>query len=290
MKKVLCFILAIAMVFALSVPVFAKEGTTAVTVSVDSSTLAATTADFNLKFEAEGQMKHFTVAKSAITDSDITIKDSNGIPVSGATATLGDVEQDSTYSVISVSVSGLAANTDYELTITKKDFEAQNDKGKTNYYELNSEFSYPFTTASDSSEETTTAAPEKTDPPKIIEGAGQTVEAGEAATFRADIEFDNFNGVLLDGKELDKANYDAKAGSTIVTLHADYVKTLSAGKHTVSILAKDGGMAETTFTVEEETISNTDGPTQAPFYVAVFAITVLCFGAAAVATRKETVK
>ena len=60
-----------------------------------------------------------------------------------------------------------------------------------------------------------------------------------------------FIRVELDGKTLDEKNYTVKEGSTIVTLNADYVATLSAGKNTVGIVS-ESGTATTTFTVAEK--------------------------------------
>ena len=45
-----------------------------------------------------------------------------------------------------------------------------------------------------------------------------------------------FTGVKVDGNLIDKSNYTAKKGSTIITLKASYLNTLSAGTHTVEIL------------------------------------------------------
>jgi len=128
--------------------------------------------------------------------------------------------------------------------------------------------------------------------PKMLEGAGQKVEAGKPATFRADIPFADFLKVLADGKEVDKANYDAKEGSTIVTLHADFVKSLGAGKHTIAIVAKDGQAAEATFTVaEEEVIANTDAPVQVqaqvPATLIMFVLTALGVGIIEIKCRKN---
>ena len=143
--------------------------------------------------------------------------------------------------------------------------------------------------------ETKTEAIAKLDPaaPKMIEGAGQTIEEGKSATFRADIPFADFLKVLADGKEVDKANYDAKEGSTIVTLHADFVKSLGAGKHTIAIVAKDGQAAEATFTVEaeEEVIADTDAPVQVqaqvPATLIMFVLTALGVGIIEIKCRKN---
>ena len=54
---------------------------------------------------------------------------------------------------------------------------------------------------------------------------------------------------------IDKSNYTAKEGSTIITLKASYLNTLSTGTHTVEILWTDGS-ANTTFTIKANTTDN----------------------------------
>ena len=100
--------------------------------------------------------------------------------------------------------------------------------------------------------------------PEIIEGMGMSVTAGEKKTlsFTSNAEFDDFIRVELDGKTLDKKNYTTKKGSTIVTLKADYVATLSVGEHTIGIVSKTG-TATATFTVakaQKPTESNPNDP------------------------------
>ena len=56
----------------------------------------------------------------------------------------------------------------------------------------------------------------------------------------------------MDGNLIDKSNYTAKEGSTIITLKASYLNTLSAGTNTVEILWTDGS-ASTTFTIKANT-------------------------------------
>ena len=65
------------------------------------------------------------------------------------------------------------------------------------------------------------------------------------------------NELELDGKTLDEKNYTVKEGSTVVTLKADYVATLSAGEHTIGIVST-GGTAATTFTVNAKAVVNDD--------------------------------
>lgn len=52
--------------------------------------------------------------------------------------------------------------------------------------------------------------------------------------------FAHFTGVMMDGKPVDPANYEAKSGSVIITFKPAYLKTLSAGTHTVTVLFDDG--------------------------------------------------
>ena len=66
-------------------------------------------------------------------------------------------------------------------------------------------------------------------------------------------------GVKVDGNLVDEKNYTVKEGSTIVTLKADYLNTLSAGNHTFEIIWTDG-TASTRFTVSKSD-SGSDEPT-----------------------------
>lgn len=91
---------------------------------------------------------------------------------------------------------------------------------------------------------------------KIVDGAGQKLvsKAGKDLTVRSNAPFDTFVGVKVDGVSIDAANYDAAEGSTIVTLHADYLATLKAGEHTLSVVSRRAGEeaeAQTTFTIED---------------------------------------
>ena len=96
-------------------------------------------------------------------------------------------------------------------------------------------------------------------PPEIIEGEGQSITEGELKEliFRSNAAFSDFIRVELDGKTLDEKNYTVKEGSTVVTLKADYVATLSVGEHTIGIVS-ESGTATTTFTVNAKTAVNND--------------------------------
>ena len=107
-------------------------------------------------------------------------------------------------------------------------------------------------------------------PPEIIKGKGQSVAEGEkkALSFTSNAAYSDFIRVELDGKTLDAKNYTVKEGSTVVTLNAGYVSTLTAGEHTIGIVS-ESGTASTTFTVnakasstdsQQTGTSNTDSP------------------------------
>ena len=95
--------------------------------------------------------------------------------------------------------------------------------------------------------------------PEIIEGKGQSITAGDKKelTFKSNAAFSDFIRVELDGKTLDAKNYTVKEGSTVVTLKADYVATLSAGEHTIGIVS-ESGTATTTFTVNVKAVVDND--------------------------------
>ena len=77
---------------------------------------------------------------------------------------------------------------------------------------------------------------------KIIEGAnGAWTQNGDGTlTFRANGDFSKFTGVKVDGTLIDAKNYTAVSGSTVITLKADYLKTLSAGTHKITVVYTDG--------------------------------------------------
>lgn len=61
--------------------------------------------------------------------------------------------------------------------------------------------------------------------------------------------FDRFQGIEIDGKAVDKENYTAQPGSVVLTLKANYIRSLSTGKHTIKAKFKCANAATTYFTV-----------------------------------------
>ena len=97
---------------------------------------------------------------------------------------------------------------------------------------------------------------------QIIEGANgswnQSTDGG-SLRIRGNGEYSKFQNVKVDGNIIDSKNYTVSEGSTIIELHADYLKTLSEGSHTFEIVWTDGA-AGTGFTVARNTSgSNSTG-------------------------------
>lgn len=67
-------------------------------------------------------------------------------------------------------------------------------------------------------------------------------------TFKSSASFASFQGVQVDGKTIAPTNYIAEEGSIVVYLKAVYLRTLAAGKHTITILSSEGN-ATSEFTV-----------------------------------------
>lgn len=95
---------------------------------------------------------------------------------------------------------------------------------------------------------------------RIIDGAGSSWTQNTTGTvvIRGNGEYNRFHAVKVDGKVIDPANYDKKEGSTIITLKAEYLKTLATGSHTFAIVW-DNGIAGTSFTVAANTSGNHSG-------------------------------
>ena len=86
----------------------------------------------------------------------------------------------------------------------------------------------------------------------ITEGKGSSyaLQSGSSLTVRGNGDFSKFTGIKVDGVQIGADNYEAKSGSTIVTLKSSYLDTLAAGTHSIEILWKDGS-ASTTFKIQQ---------------------------------------
>lgn len=94
----------------------------------------------------------------------------------------------------------------------------------------------------------------------IVEGDGSswTEDSDHNITFVVNGLFSKFVGIKVDGKDVDKANYEVKAGSTIITLKSSYLDTLAVGEHTISVVYTDGS-TDGTFNVHAKANSPATG-------------------------------
>lgn len=75
-------------------------------------------------------------------------------------------------------------------------------------------------------------------------------------TFRVNGDFAKFTGLKIDGKPIDEKYYTAVSGSTVITLKAEYLKTLSAGEHKLTVVYTDGE-CDTKFEIAKATNEQT---------------------------------
>ncbi|HHT24903.1 MAG TPA: LPXTG cell wall anchor domain-containing protein [Clostridiaceae bacterium] len=92
-----------------------------------------------------------------------------------------------------------------------------------------------------------------------------TIGSDQPAVFTSDAEFADFLQVTVDDKVVDKADYEVKEGSTIVSFKPKFLATLSVGKHPVEIVSDKGrakGVLEIKAQVTPESVKVT--PTTQP--------------------------
>lgn len=68
--------------------------------------------------------------------------------------------------------------------------------------------------------------------------------------FTSDADNENFESVKVDGNVVGATNYERTSGSTVITLKAAYLKTLTVGEHTLEIVSNTG-TAATKFTIAQ---------------------------------------
>ena len=99
-------------------------------------------------------------------------------------------------------------------------------------------------------------------PPSITSGSGAEYRKGstEGLTFTTDDTANSFLRVLIDEAEIPQGNYTVSGEPLAVTLHTDYLDTLSAGEHKIKIVTANGdASADFTVTDSENQESTTHG-------------------------------
>ncbi|MEG0314764.1 MAG: hypothetical protein RR646_05850 [Erysipelotrichaceae bacterium] len=86
--------------------------------------------------------------------------------------------------------------------------------------------------------------------PNIIDVNNQTIKEGNNAVFKSNANINDFIKVSIDGNDIDITNYTVISGSTIITLNKNYLSTLCAGNHNISIVSKNG-IVTTNFTIKK---------------------------------------
>lgn len=94
----------------------------------------------------------------------------------------------------------------------------------------------------------------------ILEGADQTWKGSGSLTIKANGDFAKFTGIKVDGTVVDVSHYDAKSGSTVVTLKESYLATLSAGVHTLTFVYDDGEVSTHFMIADKETSGTPEIP------------------------------
>lgn len=86
--------------------------------------------------------------------------------------------------------------------------------------------------------------------PEITAGQNEKWEQNseKSLTFTSNAPFAAFRSVSVDGKTVDEKYYEKREGSTIITLKPEFLSTLAAGTHTLTIHSQNGAAA-TEFTI-----------------------------------------
>lgn len=81
-------------------------------------------------------------------------------------------------------------------------------------------------------------------------------------TFKVNGYHKKFAGIVINGTVVDKKYYEIEAGSTIITLKAEYLQTLPAGNYTLLVQYTDGSTdGEDTFTITKNESATPSDPT-----------------------------
>ena len=122
---------------------------------------------------------------------------------------------------------------------------------------------------------------------KLIEGHKGIAYVGSPYTFKSNAEYADFVDLYIDAAVVNRANYDVKEGSTVITLHADFVKTLKAGVHTVAIVSRTGS-ATGTFSVSLSPKTADTNPDLARLGLIVVLAAFGTYGIFTVARKRKT--
>jgi hypothetical protein len=118
-------------------------------------------------------------------------------------------------------------------------------------------------------------------------------------TFDADYTlFEEGGEVYINEDLLDEEDYVSESGSTVIKIADEYLNTLDEGKYTLAVYFNDGGIATTSFTLEEPEVAvpdtgahtkSNDKITSVGAYVLPFSAFVLFSVFSVIARKKQKV-
>ena len=121
---------------------------------------------------------------------------------------------------------------------------------------------------------------------QVVKGDGSKWEKGTdtGLLFTANGAYSKFAGISVDGNAVDRESYTAVFGSTSITLKPEYLETLPAGAHTLTVRYTDGETS-CAFTVAEKPAGAVNTSVQSAQTgddsdLAVWAVAMLAAGAA----------
>lgn len=92
---------------------------------------------------------------------------------------------------------------------------------------------------------------------KILQGANAEVQEGKDLVVKADGDLDKLVELRVDNKALNKKQCSLESGSTIATLKAEFLDTLTDGLHKLSFIYTDGEIS-TNFRIAKADIEDSD--------------------------------
>ena len=121
------------------------------------------------------------------------------------------------------------------------------------------------------------------------DGTGSPIynlKKGGTLTIIVDAPFENFVDIHVDNKLVDPKYYTAKSGSTVITFSKEFMSTLKAGNHDVTIGFNDGE-AHTTIKVSEDSL-NPKTVDMILKYVILFVVSIVGMTLGLMFFRKQT--
>ena len=112
---------------------------------------------------------------------------------------------------------------------------------------------------------------------EVLEGNGQTFHkmAPSALSFRSTAPLDEFQEVRINGQVVDPSNYTLTEGSTIVTLNIDYLNSLDADNHQITVVSSSKSPSGS-FEVIEPEVNNYNFYYNQPYSAYVDAVEEKC--------------